>query len=107
MLMNECRNFWAEQEHNDHSNDHGSDHDLYIVCSSAGSNDAVKRKNGINKNDLNYCRAESQSLSFLSIRVGIFSFQFFMDLMNRFIDQKNSTAKHNQARNIKTFPKPG
>ncbi len=50
--MNKRRNFWAEQEHNDHGYDYGSDHDFYIFGSTACSDDTVKRKNSIDQHDL-------------------------------------------------------
>src|SRR5206468_11636017 len=97
MLVNEGRNFWTEQKHNDHSNDDCSDHHFNKFCGSAGGDHAVERKNSINQHDLNHCFSKWKEVGITGKRRMILTFQLSMNLFHVFIDQIQSTTKHHDA----------
>src|SRR6185503_5901719 len=106
MFMDKRRDLWAEQEHNDHGNYHSGDHDLNVLGCTPRGNNTVERKNSIDQYDLGKCLAKGDALT-SGQDIWVFTFQFAVDLLHRFIDQKQASHQHDDTGKIKSFPGNG
>ena len=70
------------------------------------SDNAVERKNRIDKHDLPDRLPETERFLVDGTRIGIFTFKFVMYFLYRLVYQEEAADEHHQTRQVETFAEP-
>jgi hypothetical protein len=85
------------EKHDEHRNGHRSDHHRKFFRHGHGCDDGIRRKNDVEKRDLNHC--PQKTAASLCNRPVARSLEFDVDFMGAFGDEKQPPAKR-----IKSLP---